>query len=402
MPLIQWVQQNLTSEAQTINVLSADLGLSAGTPAVVNAAPPVVVETPAARRPNLLVRALELPLPPEMTNAQGIHQSDIIIRFALKAALADMRANPWLLDYCFASLAQDPLTIREYGEQNIQAAKDWFLKSDIPIISVSSPDELKPLAITIALVDSTEVTPEATLGDIHSEPLEENDGVWPILTGPLTPKSYVPGTGVITMAQPLPGDLVLEEGMFIGDFGGRAHEVLEVIDDTSFRISPYVVADFRNSVIRPARPAFVTGVESSSFRETYSIGIHTPGEPQKLLWLHSIIVFCLLRYKQALLEARGFERSTFQSSEFNRESQFDTELVYGRYIRLSGHVRHYWPKNVSQKIGAVRVQPLRVSVGVTRDNGSSPGDVRVADAGLDPNSQTWVGNKDIVDQQRKK
>lgn len=35
----------------------------------------------------ILVRALELPLPAELTEIKGIHQSDVIIRSALEASI---------------------------------------------------------------------------------------------------------------------------------------------------------------------------------------------------------------------------------------------------------------------------------------------------------------------------
>lgn len=63
---------------------------------------------------SLLKKALILPLPKSMTEAQGIVQSDILIRSALIAAISDLRANPYLLQYCFASLVNDNLTWQEY------------------------------------------------------------------------------------------------------------------------------------------------------------------------------------------------------------------------------------------------------------------------------------------------
>src|SRR6476646_6304158 len=49
------------------------------------------------------------------TNCKGVFQGDIIIRTALIEGMRDIRRQPWLLDYAFASLAQDDLTKSVYG-----------------------------------------------------------------------------------------------------------------------------------------------------------------------------------------------------------------------------------------------------------------------------------------------
>jgi hypothetical protein len=340
---------------------------------------------------NLLIKSLELPLPAELTQAIGIHQSDVVLRSSLVAALADLRANPWLLEYVFASLPSDALTWKEYGEKSVQAAKDWFLRTNVAVLMEPVLDELKAPAITIQLVDSQEVQSEATLGDIHSSPTEGNNNLWPALTGPLTPTSYSPATGIVVLPEGgLPAGIYVGPGMFIVDAVGRSHEIIEVYDQQSFRISSGTVADFRNSILKSHRPAFITHLESSSYRETYRIGVHVNAEPSYLTWLHSIVVFCLLRYKQALLEARGFERSSFQSSDFARETQMETELLFSRYITISGFCRQVWPKAVARVIDVVTVDTESGAIKVSGENA----DVKMEGTGVDPRSSLWTGNKD--------
>jgi hypothetical protein len=105
----------------------------------------------------------------------------------------------------------------------------------------------------------------------------------------------------------------------------------------------------------------VVTLESIAFRETYQIAAHVQGESFYLTYLHSLLVFILAgRYKQSLLEARGFERSTISSSQFLRNDNFGTENVYSRFINITGYVRQYWPKYISKKISNVFVTPVIV------------------------------------------
>jgi hypothetical protein len=357
----------------------------------------VVLAAPQAQA--ILTKALELPLPISLTESRGIFQPDIILRSAITVALADIRANPWLLDYVFASLPQDQLTWKEYGQQSIQTAKDWFLKTNIPVVVTPVLNESKWPAISITLLDSSEVTSETTLGDIHYEPTEGNFSKWPSLTDNFTPQHYNPGTGLVTLSSFLTGDIQIAKGMYIVDFVGRTHEILEVIDDKTFRINPGVVADFRNSTLKGHKPSFITHLESASYRETYRIGIHVSAEPTYLIWLHSLMVFCLLRYKEALLEARGFERSVLQSSDLNREeSVSESELIFSRYVTITGYVRQYWPKAIATVIDGVGVN-FKNSIeaaGIRVIGGGS-----VKDAGLDPEEQLWVGDMDSLTQRKK-
>ena len=331
--------------------------------------------------------SLELPLPQTLTRITGIHQSDVIIRSAVRAGLMDMRANPWLLDYVFASLPQDPLTWKEYGEKDLQEARKWFINTEIPVSVLPRMDESKFPQITIELLESSEVVPEATLGDVNYEPEESNAMTWPSLTPAFTPISYTPSTGIVKLD--FTPDCLVATGMFLVDHLGKEHQIVSVTSQTEFKLDPGTVADLRGSVLKGHRPAWVVSVESSSFKESYRLGIHVSGEPAHLTWLHAIVQFSLLRYKQVLMEARGFERSTISSSQVARSEWSEAENVFSRYVTITGYVRQYWPKVVAPGIDGVQFEGLQVS-------GVGGEDVRMAGSGVNPDDSLWIGNRDSL------
>jgi len=341
------------------------------------------------------IQPMNIPTDVSNTIVLGIHQSDVIIRSAIITALADMRANPWVLDRVFASLVQDSLTAKDKGQRELQAAKNWFLRTNIPVLVTPVMDEFKTPCISITLVDSSEVPSEATTSDTHYEPFEYDDSTSPALTTGFTPQSYNPLTGEITLApDALPPGVYVGPGMLIVDKYGTAHEILRMGDSTDqFYIAANVQANFNGAVLKGIRPSIITSVESSSFKETYRIGLHVGAEPAYLIWLHSIVVFALLRYKEVLLEGRGFERSTFSSNDLSRDTVFETENIFTRYLTISGHVRQYWPKIVSRPIDVVQGE-FRVS--------GEDADVRLADTGEDPNEALWMGNLDSIDASKRK
>lgn len=270
----------------------------------------------------------------------GWHQSDVIIRSALQKALADLRSKPFLLDYVFASLAKDDLTKGVYGQKEIDNAKKWFLSTNIPVFMNTRFDEAKLPAITIGLIESSES--ELTLGDLHYIPQQIDLSVHPALTRPFTPVSYNSAQGALQLPNDL--ELIVVPGMVLVDSTGALHEILEVLDDVNIRIAPNQTVSFNNTVIKGQKPGRIVEIESVVMKETYSIGCHTGGEQSQLTYLHSIVSWCLLRYKQELLEARGFERSQISSTDFRRNEGFEDQLAYSRHIQIFGFVRQSWPK----------------------------------------------------------
>lgn len=319
----------------------------------------------------------------QTTQIRGILQGDIVIRTAIAAALADMRANPWLLDYVFANVTQDDLTKQEYGAASLQSGKDWFLKTNIQVATTPIIDEGMFPCISVNLKESSEVVSELTLGDVNSTVSETNDATWPTLAV-FTPASYVPSTGYVTLEEAL--DVPVFPGQSLVDYSGRAHEILEVISDTVIKITPDTVADFRNAALKPIAPAWSAAIESASYRETYAIGLHVGSEPVFLTWLHSVVVFALLRYKELLFEARGFERSGFSSGPVTYDPLGESELAFVRYINMTGYVRHYWPKAISRRVDGVLFDKLSVD---------GAGHLPLPE---DVDTALWVGDLDVDDE----
>lgn len=318
------------------------------------------------------------------TKAYGIFQSDVIIRSAIMAALTHLRQNPWLLDYVFASLLKDPLTEQAYGAKEVANAKAWFLATDIPVIMDTRIGEPKLPAISIGLVESKET--EATLADKHYDTQEDSPTSWPVLAGPFTPK-YNMVSGEITLT-----DNVINQvggilpGMFILDSEGHCHTILNV-NGNVITINP-LMADFTNAYIKDAKPIMVTDLESLNFRETYRIGCHVQGEPVLLTYLHSIVVFILLAYKEALLEARGFERSEISSGEFARNSNIDPENAYSRVLSITGYARSYWPKTAFMRIRGINPQLVVAPKDAENDDENNEEEMWLADQ----DSLTFGGN----------
>ena len=322
------------------------------------------------------------------TEIRGIHQSDVIIRTALVQAIADLRANPWLLDFVFASLAQDDLTNKVYGQKEITRAKEWFQKTEIPVSMDYRLDSPPAFFVSVGLVESVES--ENTLGDVHYVPAETQEGDWPALTGRFIPSAYDPATGIMTIPDAALNGLVLAPGMTVVTNIGKSYTITEVLENNRFMIATGLNIDFANSFIKSAKPLYINTIESASFRETYRIGCHVHGESSKLAWLYSIVAFILLRYRQELLEARSFERTSITTAPFTRDDNWGKENCWVRFINVTGYVRNYWPKNLQDAILSVTTQPVFVAkVGDTSETfiTEKPAD--------DPLDEAWLAQDSL-------
>lgn len=286
------------------------------------------------------------------TGCLGIHQSALIVQSAIRAAFEDLRAKPYLLDYTFGGLAQDTLTQSDYGDAEVERAKQWFLTNDIKVFVATRTNQITFPCVSLKVLSSNEA--ENTLGDIHNEPREDADLPWPVLAGPLDATAYNPATGALTIPEP---DIVTAAGQVVVARSGNAYPVRSTPDRTTLVLDKGLREDFAQLTIRGQKPAFVTSLESAEFSEVVMIGCHAQSEPIYAVYLHSLVVFALLMYRQSLLEKRNFERTSIQSTgEGEREQDLKDELVFSRYLQLSGYVRQMWPKAIAPRVTAVAFQ----------------------------------------------
>jgi hypothetical protein len=312
-----------------------------------------------------ITRPLALPLPPAATEAVGIVQSDIIVRTAIIAGLMDMRANPWLLDFAFAGVTQDKLTFDAYGEKTRDAAKAWFLKSDIPVVMAPRPaleNNPPPLGVSIQALSSDEDA--TTLADVHHDPREDLDAERPALTPVFDAARYDSLTGHLTIPTNIAAGIVLSTAMKVVDGDGVSHPIIDVIDHDVVQLAPGTVGAFRNCTLHSIFSPLVTSLESVVYRENFAVVCHALSEPEHLIWLHSLVVFVLLRYKEALMEARGFERSSFRSAAIDGYQDPSGPMWFTRQVTLTGFVRNIYPKAVGGRLLSV--------TSIARPDGGTP------------------------------
>lgn len=294
----------------------------------------------------------------------GFVPSDILVRTAIASALEDIRKNPFLLDYVFSWFINDDLTKNVYGEAERQRAKKWFLSTEIFVVMNYILNDPKFPCVAIGLQSSSEDL--STLGDVNYQTEEEVSasevGVNPLIqVGPFSPKSYDPDTGTVVLPDNLSTDQVFVNQILTDTMNNTGYVIREVLDNSTVKIDPFITAaNFTNAFIAPIDNFYVTSLESCLFKQVYSIKCFAQSEPVHLLYLHAIIEFILLRYKESLLEGRGFDRSVISSGPVYNFAETDKDLVWARDITLTGFLRQYWPKLFMQKNQGFKIHGIEI------------------------------------------
>lgn len=287
----------------------------------------------------------------------GIVQSDLLIRVAILKVIEEIKKNPWLIEDVLADLLEDPLLKEIYGAKEISNAKEWFLNNKVEVYLKYRMDQIQTPCISISLGSSSEDDSQSTLADqsVYVEELEPDqiDKPIPYILKPIGNLIYNKDLGILEFPSDVnlipvsPGMLILDPktgNAYIIE-GKAGNNGLKIKDNPKLKANQYgIIPQYR---VWKARR------ERAGFRESYSIGCHVHGDTAPLLWLHSVVLYGLLRYRESLFEARGLQISSLKSTDFVQRAAFSQEAgenIYSRYIILDGLVENSWIKSPKRVI----------------------------------------------------
>lgn len=280
----------------------------------------------------------------------GIFQGDIIIKTAIELGIEDMRKNPWLIQHMLDDLACSPYLKEKYGQKQIDACKEWFANNQIDVYMRPRDDKDRTPFVSITMGPSSEKPEMKTEGDLspYKQILFPNTINKPIpyVVKPFIPTDYDDATGALGVPNTVDLSLVVPKMILVNPANGTGYVILYISAGKIF-IGPNQFVDASELGVIPQFQFYEARVEHSFFEETYSIECHASGDMQTVMWLWSIVLTSLLRYRQGLLEANGFAESIVRSGPPGLNSEWSTEggeKFYSRNIELSGQVQNTWLK----------------------------------------------------------
>ena len=282
-------------------------------------------------------------------NVRGIFQGDIVIAESIQLALDDMRKNPWIIEDCFSSLIENPLLRKKYGLKEVQRAKEFILNDKIPVFMKYRLDKEEFPCITISIGPSDEDDSLATLGDssimVEDYDPDEIGKTIRYIIPPFQVVSYDKTTGIVEVPEDIDDYKYISKGMAAVDPNTGAGFIIQgKAGDNGFHITPDSDLSAGKIGIVPQYQLYRARRERIISQEQYHIGCNVSGDPSTLMFLFSVVKYGLLRYREALLEHENFQLSSISCTDMIKNTSFDTENVFSRFITLKGQVEESWVK----------------------------------------------------------
>lgn len=328
----------------------------------------------------------------------AIFQSDLSIKTAIQLGLDDIKKNMWLIDDILSDAVTNPYLTDKYGQKQIDACKEWFLNNQIDIYMAQRRDKDRYPCITITLGTSNEKPEMKTMADqstckVQLLPNKIGKPI-PYVVKPFVGFSYDPGTGELTIPADTKNVEGIAPGMILVDPAtGQGYIINDISPDGVIIESSLTITAAQLAVV-PQYQFYEARIEHTFFQETYNIGCHVHGDPQALLWLHSITLYSILRYRESLLEAHGFCESVLSSSDMMSNGAStgpSAEEIWTRYITLTGQVENSWIKSPRRII--------EVAVLKEKDTDGYRGGIKILSNldtpdFIDQSTQTWTTVED--------
>lgn len=323
----------------------------------------------------------------------AILASDILIKSAIEAAFADLRRNQWILEDVFSGMLSDPLSKDEYGAREMLTAVDWFLRNEIPVLLQHRVADAPSMpCVTISYAPGEEDLSRTSMGDQRvTREMEPDTFIQPNnLTRDFSAKSYDVETGYFVIPDHIDTSVVREGQFIFSKKTGRAYVIKKLISSNTVQIAPKVLDAFQDVYVRTRYSLWNVESEITFFRESYTIGCYSQGSSASCYWLWQIVTYCLLRYKEAYLEARGFDLSGLSFGPLQEaEPDVPGDRVYSRSIRLTGVVPASWVKFAAPKLEVVRAKIL-IADGPKAPPGTYGDDIVSQNPGqIKTNEQAW-------------
>lgn len=308
----------------------------------------------------------------------AIWQGDVFFRRIIELTLEDIRNNPWLLDDILSDFITDPMLSGIYGQKEIENAKKWLNDNEISVLLPHRMDLQKFPCITISIGSNHEDKSLARLADQTEcvETFEASDIGKTIqyVVQPFDYTSYDQPTGFFEV--PSSVDLtIIQPGMVVVDPSTGGGYVVTKKSGTGFFIAEGTPVAATTVGILPQYRIWRARREIATFQERVTIGCHVHGDPHALLWLYSIMMYGLLRYREGVLESRNFQLSNIETSDLVRNESFTDigENAYSRFITITGQVENTWIKAPKRVIESVAIRDFDDGDGDDSNDGCPTG-----------------------------
>jgi hypothetical protein len=275
----------------------------------------------------------------------SIKSSDLFIYKAINAAIDDIRKSDYVLDDILGDAVTDPLLSTIYGQKEVDKFRR-FMKNKIQVDMAYNIDTAKVPAIAISLEEGTEDTSKTgdALGDgFQQQQIDPGTtyGVFKpvqVILGPVTPIAYDSITGTVTFPTNVSLKSVFDGQILYDEKNKVSYPIQVVLDDQTLMIEVGSEPDLDGITIRAPKNVVSNTVRSYFFHEKVVLTCMAT-ETAELIYLFSLIMYIIGRYRITLFDIKNFEAATVSYGKVYKAIE-DPQQIFARDITMTGRIEN--------------------------------------------------------------
>jgi len=274
---------------------------------------------------------------------------DLVIQSIILDGIENMKADPDVLDDVFGQFG-NPYAAQRYGVAEIQKIKDLLTGVDpteIAVVHSFHEAQARTPCYAIQLGHTVEDKALTKIDDFEEdfcEPLDAAELALLVKETGIIPTSYNPLTGRVQVPDSV--DLSQVYPNFIFEDGSAVEHVIrpglsDVLGDKFFFVGKQATVDIVNpGLIKSFLTQKALEVRGVTHNVDIIIGVFSK-EALLTKYLFVLLQFILLSRKADMI-SRCFYLSSLSGSDFNRDTVYQGDSTFSRFLTISGRIDHSW------------------------------------------------------------
>ena len=285
---------------------------------------------------------------------------DLIVESVLRDGFKVLKRNPQIIDKIFHSLTRNYVQ-EKYGQKELERIKEFIKTKDWSFVSSFAMVEANLPCVSIQLGAESEAKEVAHLEDFDGEavePIYDPDELADLVVVPsFTPTGFDPQSGAVSVQDNVNLTQVYPNLVFV-DASGNEFFVTGGIDLTpgqqQFMITLGSAPNIAGPCIIKSSIDYIKFSNKSVHTDVQLLlGIHTK-DALLTKYMYLLVKYFLIARKKSLIE-RNFICSSFSGSDFTRDLKYQADIVYTRFLTLTGKVQDQFSSELDQIFDSINV-----------------------------------------------
>lgn len=288
---------------------------------------------------------------------------DLIVESILRDGFANARNDLSVIDDVFCDLTM-AYADKKYGQAEIQRIKDIIANKEVSIVHSFNLVNSNLPCISIQLADDREDESKAHMGNyVHNitRPFTTPEELAAtVIVESFQPNSYSPNSGAVKVSDGVDLSQIHANHLFV-DSDGTKFTITGGIVNTAGK--KQFVIDKQATVNLGPGAEIRSSIDYNLYEKRGNIeqtqlilGIHTK-EALLTKYLYVLVKYFILSRQSDAIE-RGIQLNTYTGSDFTRNLAYEADVVYTRFLNVSGTVQHQWRSDKVQLVDNVEVTVL--------------------------------------------